>query len=45
MFQGKFPFYDWSIVARVYSVLNGDRPDRPEHPELSDSVWEMTRKC
>ena len=26
-------------------MLNGRRPARPEHPELSDRVWKMIKEC
>ena len=26
-------------------MLNGRRPPRPDHPELSDRVWEMIEGC
>lgn len=26
-------------------MVNGRRPPRPEHPELSDRVWEMIKGC
>ena len=26
-------------------MLNGRRPPRPDHPELSNNVWEMIEGC
>ena len=26
-------------------MLNGRRPARPDHPELSDGVWKMIKGC
>jgi hypothetical protein len=26
-------------------MLNGRRPARPNHPELSDRVWKMIKGC
>ena len=26
-------------------MLNGRRPGRPDHPELSDRVWKMIKGC
>ena len=26
-------------------MLNGRRPPRPDHPELSDRIWEMMNGC
>ena len=29
----------------MYSMLKGDRPHRPAHPEISDGIWNMIEKC
>ena len=26
-------------------MLSGRRPGRPDHPELSDRVWRMIKRC
>jgi len=26
-------------------MLKGSRPGRPDHPELSDSVWKVIKGC
>ena len=26
-------------------MVNGRRPTRPDHPELSDKVWKMIKGC
>jgi len=45
VFAGRVPFSDKSNVAGVYSMLNGHRPDRPDHPELSDRLWKLIKGC
>jgi len=32
-------------VAGVYSMLEGRRPSRPSHPELSDRLWKLIKGC
>ena len=29
----------------MYSMLEGHRPSRPNHPELSDRLWGMIQGC
>jgi len=45
VFAGRVPFPGRTEVAGVYSMLRGRRPNRPNHPELSDRVWKMIRGC
>ena len=45
IFAGRAPFSEEGRIAGVYSMLNGRRPSRPDHPELSDRVWEMIKGC
>ena len=26
-------------------MLSGRRPDRPDHPELTNRVWRMIKRC
>ncbi|KAF9651178.1 kinase-like protein [Thelephora ganbajun] len=42
---GRPPFHGMIEVAAAYSMLNGDRPPRPDHPEVSDRVWYMIERC
>ena len=34
-----------NIVAGAHSMLKGNRPARPVHPELSDHMWKTIRSC
>ena len=45
VFAGQAPFSDEGAVAGIYSMSSGRRPPRPNHPELSDRVWEMIEGC
>jgi hypothetical protein len=45
MFAGRAPFSDESAVAGICSMSNGLRPARPNHPDLSDRVWDMIEGC
>ncbi|KAF9647228.1 kinase-like protein [Thelephora ganbajun] len=42
---GQPPFYEMTEIAAAYSMLNGDRPPRPDHHEASDRVWYMIQRC
>jgi len=45
IFAGQAPFSDESQVAGVFSMLMGRRPPRPDHPELSNRLWETIKGC
>ena len=45
VFAGRVPFHDKGNAAGVYSMFEGRRPGRPVHPELTDCVWKMIRRC
>ena len=32
-------------MTGVYSTMNGRRPTRPNHPEISGRVWETIEGC
>ncbi|KAF9649159.1 hypothetical protein BDM02DRAFT_3186563 [Thelephora ganbajun] len=42
---GRPPFYGMIEIAAAYSMLNGNRPPRPDHREVSDRVWYMIERC
>lgn len=44
-FAGRAPFSDEGGIAGIYAMLNGRRPPRPNHPELSNNLWEMIEGC
>ena len=45
VFAGRVPFSDKSNVAGVCLMLEGHRPGRPDHPELSDRLWKLIKGC
>ena len=45
IFARQAPFSEEGGVAGIYSMLSGRRPPRPDHPELSDPIWEMINGC
>jgi len=45
VFAGRAPFSDKSVFAGVCSMLEGHRPGRPDHPELSDRLWKLIKGC
>jgi len=38
---GKPPFAEMTEIAATHSMLNGDRPPRQKHHEISDRLWYM----
>ena len=32
-------------IAATYSMLNGSRPPRPNHHEISDRLWHIVELC
>ena len=42
---GKPPFPEMTKVAAAYLVLNGNRPPRPSHREVSGVMWQMIQGC
>ena len=43
--MGRPLFSNTTEIAAPRWMLNGDRPPRPDHPEVSDQVWHMIKKC
>jgi len=44
-FAGKFPFHDVSAPAVPAGIMDGKRPKRPDHPNLTDTLWELAERC
>ena len=32
-------------MVTVAKIMDGERPDRPQEPGLTDSIWDMTCAC
>jgi serine/threonine protein kinase len=45
VFTGKSPFSEFTATVAASKIKDGERPDRPQDPDLTDSVWDMTRTC
>lgn len=45
IFSGHVPFPGILQIAAINRLVGGDRPRRPQHPELSDRVWNTIEKC
>ena len=43
VFAGRSLFSEQNVVAGVHLMLNGHRPARPRHPELSRRAWKMIK--
>ena len=39
------PFFEIPSQAVPAAIMKGDRPRRPTHPSLTDSLWELTQSC
>ena len=44
-FTGKPPFNNSVPTAVAVGILAGTRPERPTHPNLTDSIWNLTQRC
>jgi hypothetical protein len=42
---GRPPFFEMTEVAATYSMVNGARPSRPNHHEISDRIWRTVERC
>ena len=44
-FTGTVPFDLHLSTTVALAIMRGDRPERPVHPELTDGLWELIRRC
>jgi serine/threonine protein kinase len=44
-FTGKPPFHKISSTAAAVCVLSGERPTRPARQDLTNDLWEITKRC
>ena len=44
-FTGKVPFPEIGFSAVAAAIMNGDRPSRPDHPDLAEHLWILTKRC
>ena len=45
VFTGKPPFSGMETLAAMTNVLSGGRTKRPDHPDFTESLWELTQRC
>ena len=45
IFTGKHPFYPNPDQQVIVQLAKGSRPDKPEHDQLTSTMWSLTRKC
>ena len=45
VFTGKFPFSDCTVPHVIYKIVTGMRPERPDHPNLTNQLWKLTQRC
>ncbi|KAF9644612.1 kinase-like protein [Thelephora ganbajun] len=45
VFTGRAVFSNSLDVVAAHAMWKGARPPRPDHPEVSDRVWEMIKQC
>ena len=43
--MGHAAFSDRLAIVAAYTMWKDARPPRPDHPEVSDRVWEMMKQC
>ena len=39
------PFSEFTASVAALKIMNGERPDRPQDPFLTESAWDMTLGC
>ena len=44
-FSGEIPFTRVPTPQVVMRIMDGERPERPTHPEFTDSLWGLTERC
>ena len=45
VFTRKVPFEGAKGPAAVMYIMTGTRPERPNHPNFTESLWTLTRRC
>lgn len=44
-FTGNIPFSDSNPTTAITTIIQGGRPERPAHPNLTESLWTVIQKC
>ena len=45
VFTGRHPFSEFTAPITISKILSGERPDRPQDPGLTNSLWDMALCC
>ena len=45
VFTEKVPFCDMGAHAAMASIMNGERPGRPNHVDFTEPLWALTQGC
>jgi len=45
VFTGAAPFSTRPSIAATLAVMRGERPPRPNHPDLTDALWGLMQRC
>ena len=45
VFTGRHPFNEFTESVTIAKIIDGERPDRPEALDLTDSIWNVTLSC
>ena len=45
VFTGASPFGNLEPIMVMAAIIRGGRPQRPNHPGISDSLWELIQRC
>ena len=40
-----YPFPELTDPVAVSEIMEGERPNRPQDQNLSDPIWDMTKRC
>jgi hypothetical protein len=44
-FTGRTPFNNHTSLMAVVAIMNGERPPRPTHQDLTDELWDLVQRC
>jgi len=45
VFTRKTPFSEKIAYAAAISIMSGQRPGRPDHPDFAEPLWGLTQRC
>ena len=45
VFTGKVPFDEKGAPAVIWCIMNGKRPNWPNHPDFTEKLWTLLQQC